>query len=128
VEEYTGRMAQYAPVELQLLETEETLVAFCDRQSGRAPLVLMLLDSRGRSYTSEAFAAELARLRDNGMPQLVLAIGPASGWSDATRQRADATLSLGAMTLPHELALVVLAEQVYRAHTILANHPYHAGH
>jgi 23S rRNA (pseudouridine1915-N3)-methyltransferase len=127
-DEYLGRIAQYAPAELQLFETEEALLAYCARQTSRAPLVLMILDSRGRSFTSEAFAAELGRLRDTGTPQLVLAIGPASGWSPTARDRADATLSLGAMTLPHELALAVLAEQVYRAHTILARHPYHSGH
>jgi 23S rRNA (pseudouridine1915-N3)-methyltransferase len=58
----------------------------------------------------------------------VLAIGPADGWSAEARQRADLLLSLGRMTLPHQLARVVLAEQVYRAFTILAGHPYHSGH
>jgi 23S rRNA (pseudouridine1915-N3)-methyltransferase len=59
---------------------------------------------------------------------LVLAIGPADGWSAATRKRANLLLSLGRMTLPHQLARIVLAEQVYRALTILAGHPYHSGH
>jgi 23S rRNA (pseudouridine1915-N3)-methyltransferase len=57
-----------------------------------------------------------------------MAIGPADGWSDTARQRADLLLSLGRITLPHQLARVVLAEQVYRAFTILAGHPYHSGH
>jgi 23S rRNA (pseudouridine1915-N3)-methyltransferase len=127
-EEFLGRIAQYAPAELQLFESEEALLSYCTRQSGRAPLTLILMDSRGRSLSSEAFAAKLARLRDSGTPQLVLAIGPASGWSYAAHAQASASLSLGQMTLPHELALVVLAEQVYRAHTILAKHPYHSGH
>jgi len=55
-------------------------------------------------------------------------VGPADGWSAEARNRAQLLLSLGAMTLPHELARVVLAEQVYRACTILAGHPYHSGH
>ena len=58
----------------------------------------------------------------------VLAIGPANGWAAAARDAADMRLSLGAMTLPHELAALVLAEQVYRASTILQGHPYHLGH
>lgn len=58
----------------------------------------------------------------------VLAIGPADGWSPEARVRADLVVSFGPMTLPHSLARVVLAEQVYRALTILAGHPYHSGH
>jgi 23S rRNA (pseudouridine1915-N3)-methyltransferase len=58
----------------------------------------------------------------------VLAIGPADGWSDAARARAGLLLSFGSITLPHQLARVVLAEQIYRALTILAGHPYHSGH
>jgi len=59
---------------------------------------------------------------------VLFAVGPADGWSAEARNRAQLLLSLGAMTLPHELARVVLAEQVYRACTILAGHPYHSGH
>jgi len=59
---------------------------------------------------------------------LVLAIGPADGWSPAARARADLLLSFGRITLPHELAAVVAAEQLYRALTIRAKHPYHCGH
>ena len=77
---------------------------------------------------SDEFAERLGYLRDNGTQHLVLAIGPADGWSAAARQRANLLLSLGRMTLPHQLARVVLAEQVYRALTILAGHPYHSGH
>jgi 23S rRNA (pseudouridine1915-N3)-methyltransferase len=59
---------------------------------------------------------------------VVLAIGPADGWSGMARERANLIFSLGRITLPHQLARVVLAEQVYRALTILAGHPYHCGH
>ena len=58
---------------------------------------------------------------------LVLGIGPADGWSAALK-RADLSLAFGRITLPHELAAVVAAEQIYRALTILAGHPYHTGH
>ena len=90
--------------------------------------MLILLDSRGKQMTSEEFAAQVGRLRDGGTQTLVLAIGPADGWSDVARARAGMTLSLGAITMPHELARAVLAEQIYRALTILAGHPYHSGH
>jgi 23S rRNA (pseudouridine1915-N3)-methyltransferase len=99
-----------------------------DRQPGRTPGYAILLDSRGQQYTSEEFSAQLGRIRDEGTQRLVFAIGPADGWSAAARERANLLLSLGRMTLPHQLARVVLAEQVYRALTILAGHPYHSGH
>jgi 23S rRNA (pseudouridine1915-N3)-methyltransferase len=59
---------------------------------------------------------------------MVFAIGPADGWSVNARDQANLLLSFGRITLPHQLARVVLAEQVYRAFTILAGHPYHSGH
>ena len=88
----------------------------------------ILLDSRGQQLSSEDFATRLGRLRDDGNQRIVLAIGPADGWSTEARTRANLLFSLGLITLPHELARVVLAEQFYRALTILAGHPYHSGH
>ena len=88
----------------------------------------MLLDSRGRQMSSEAFAAWLGARRDEGSQHIVFAVGPASGWSEAARKRAQLLLSLGPMTLAHALARLVMAEQIYRAFTILTGHPYHAGH
>jgi 23S rRNA (pseudouridine1915-N3)-methyltransferase len=78
--------------------------------------------------TSEAFAGWLGARRDEGTQHLVFAIGPADGWSEATREHAQLLLSLGLMTLAHALARLVAAEQLYRAFTILSGHPYHAGH
>ena len=90
--------------------------------------MLLLLDSRGKTMTSEAFAAWLGGRRDDGAQHMVFAVGPASGWSEPARKRADLLLSLGPMTLAHALARLVLAEQLYRAFTILSGHPYHGGH
>ena len=70
----------------------------------------------------------MGRQRDQGQQSLFFAIGPADGWSEEARKRANLLLSLGPMTLPHELARVVLSEQIYRAFTILSGHPYHTGH
>jgi 23S rRNA (pseudouridine1915-N3)-methyltransferase len=78
--------------------------------------------------TSESFAGWLGARRDEGAQQIVFAIGPASGWSQAARERATLLLSLGTLTLAHALARLVIAEQLYRAFTILAGHPYHTGH
>ncbi|HST10004.1 MAG TPA: 23S rRNA (pseudouridine(1915)-N(3))-methyltransferase RlmH, partial [Terriglobales bacterium] len=66
--------------------------------------------------------------KDRNPQPLVFAVGPADGFSDTTRKAATASISLGKMTLAHELARVVLLEQVYRAFTILNGHPYHTGH
>lgn len=124
---YLARLAGFAPCDAAAFRTESALFDWIERQPGRAAIVI-LLDSRGRPHTSEAFAAWLGRQRDNGVPRMVFAIGPASGWSDEARQRANLLLALGPFTLAHALARLVLAEQLYRASTILTGHPYHTGH
>ena len=86
------------------------------------------LVGQGDSLSSEAFAGWLGTRRDEGAQHIVFAIGPASGWSDEARKRAQLLLSLGPMTLARGLARLVVAEQIYRAFTILTGHPYHAGH
>jgi 23S rRNA (pseudouridine1915-N3)-methyltransferase len=87
-----------------------------------------MLDSRGKQMSSEAFATWLGARRDEGAQHIAFIIGPANGWSDAGRKRAHLLLSLGPMTLAHALARLVMAEQIYRAFTILTGHPYHGGH
>jgi 23S rRNA (pseudouridine1915-N3)-methyltransferase len=126
--DFLARAARYLPCEPQSHDSEGALLAWLDRQSARTAPVLILLDSRGKQLSSEDFAAQLGRLRDSGAQSVVLAIGPHDGWSAAARTRATLILSLGLITLPHELARAVLAEQIYRALTILAGHPYHSGH
>ena len=126
--DYLARASRYLPCEAIAHPTEPALLAWLDRQSARTAHVLILLDSRGKQFTSEEFAARLGRLRDSGAQTVILAIGPHDGWSDTARARAGLILSFGQITLPHELARAVLAEQVYRALTILAGHPYHSGH
>jgi 23S rRNA (pseudouridine1915-N3)-methyltransferase len=112
----------------QAFKTEDAFFAGLESQKGRAAPVTVLLDSRGRSMTSEAFAAWLGARRDESTQQIVFAIGPASGWSPAALPRAKLLLSLGSFTFAHSLARLVLAEQLYRACTILTGHPYHTGH
>jgi 23S rRNA (pseudouridine1915-N3)-methyltransferase len=126
--EYLARAARYTPCDTQTYPTEADLLAALDRASNRTARILILLDSRGKQLTSEALAEHLGRLRDSSTQSVVLAIGPHDGWTDAARARASLILSLGNITLPHELARTVLAEQIYRALTILAGHPYHSGH
>ena len=117
-----------SPSETQPFRSEDDLLLWLNRKQGRVPPTAVLLDSRGRQMASEAFASWIGERRDQGARQIVFAIGPAGGWSDDARQRAQLLLSLGPLTMAHALARLVMAEQLYRACTILAGHPYHTGH
>jgi 23S rRNA (pseudouridine1915-N3)-methyltransferase len=90
-----------------------------------APHKLVCLDPGGEAISSEAFAKLLAKCRDDGVDGIAFAIGGADGLAREALAKAAKVLSLGAMTLPHGLARIVLAEQLYRSATILAGHPYH---
>jgi 23S rRNA (pseudouridine1915-N3)-methyltransferase len=126
-EEYLKRAARYAPVESSEYSTEEALLKTLERPGRTAP-VFVALDSGGKQMSSEELAEFFRQHIERGTQELVLAVGPADGWSAPMRARAQMTLSLGRITLPHELARVVIAEQIYRAFTILNRHPYHSGH
>jgi len=89
------------------------------------PLRTVLLDERGKQLSSEDFAAVLGRWRDEGVREARFVLGAADGHSQAERSGADLLLAMGAMTWPHLLARAMVAEQLYRATTILAGHPYH---
>ena len=104
------RMAQEAAALLALLPEGARLIA---------------LDERGETMGSETFAARIGTWRDAGLRDVVFAIGGADGHGEALRQRADQKLAFGAMTWPHQIVRLLLAEQVYRATTILTGHPYH---
>ena len=88
---------------------------------------LIALDERGKSTGSEDFARKLARFRDDGAAAAVFLIGGADGLDETLRKQADLTLSFGAATFPHQIVRILLAEQIYRAITILSGHPYHRG-
>lgn len=92
-----------------------------------AGAVLVLLDERGRTLDFPEFAARLRRWADGGTRDLAFAIGGADGHAPALRDRADLLLSFGPMVWPHMLARVMLAEQLYRAASILSGGPYHRG-
>jgi 23S rRNA (pseudouridine1915-N3)-methyltransferase len=86
---------------------------------------LIALDERGKTLASGDFAALLGRWRDEGLAELAFAIGGAGGLDPSLREAAALTLSLGPMTWPHMLTRALLAEQLYRAQSILTGHPYH---
>ena len=127
-DEYLARISRYAGTESREMNSEEALLELAADTKGRTKPVLVLLDARGRQFTSEEFAELLRDQQDRGTQNLFFGVGPADGFSDTARHSADLILSFGKMTLAHELARVVLLEQIYRAFTILKGHPYHTGH
>jgi 23S rRNA (pseudouridine1915-N3)-methyltransferase len=127
-DEYLKRISRYAEVEVSTLRDEAALMKSRERSGARPAYMLVLLDGRGSQPSSEEFAKFLEDHERGRTQSLLFAVGPADGFSDHARKAAALTLSLGKMTLPHELARVVLLEQIYRAFTILKRHPYHLGH
>lgn len=86
---------------------------------------IVALDERGATVSSEEFARKIEKWQDGGVGNLAFLIGGADGHGDAVRERADFLLSFGAMTWPHLLVRTLLAEQLWRAQSILSGHPYH---
>ena len=126
-DDYLKRLSRYADVAGLALKDEAALLVLArgERQKERHKLVL--LDSGGKQLSSEELAEFLEREQAQALP-LLFAIGGADGFTEEAHRKAGLVLSLGRMTLPHELARVMLLEQLYRAFTILKNHPYHLGH
>ncbi len=127
-DEYLRRLRQYCEAEGISVKDEAALLKVCGRDGRNPRRRLVLLDSRDKQLTSEEFASFLREHQDRNPAPLVFAIGPADGFSETARQQADFTLSLGKMTIAHDLARVFLLEQLYRGFTILKGHPYHLGH
>jgi 23S rRNA (pseudouridine1915-N3)-methyltransferase len=130
-DEYLKRISRYAEVAGVTLKDEAAILSLASgerqKNKNKERHKLVLLDSRGKQFSSEELAVFLEREQVNATP-LLFAIGGSDGFSEEARRNAGFILSLGKMTLPHELARVVLVEQLYRAFTILKNHPYHLGH
>ena len=118
VERYEKRIAW----PIKLTELPETGGRIPEPQS---PFRTVLLDERGRQMGSEDFARQLGTWRDGGIRETRFVIGAADGHGDAARDDADLLLAFGAATWPHLLARAMLMEQLFRATSILAGHPYH---
>jgi len=145
-EDYLQRISRYVAVEGIALRDEAALLEISGRAlsarssagnsssakhrkaAGGVKSTLVLMDARGKEFSSEQFAQFLGDYQDRNPLPLLFAVGAANGFSEETRAAAQFTISLGKMTLAHELARVVLLEQVYRAFTIRKGHPYHCGH
>jgi len=137
VAEYQKRLSRELPLDLVELKLGERGkgrdLARALHEEGVAMLAavpkdanLIALDGRGKPWSSEQLAEQLARWRMDGR-DLVFAIGGPDGHAPAVLERADQRWSLGPLTLPHMLVRIVVAEQLYRAVSLLGNHPYHRG-
>jgi 23S rRNA (pseudouridine1915-N3)-methyltransferase len=127
-DEYLKRLGRYAEADGAALKNEAALLELAAGARSRVKHTLVLLDSQGKQLTSEELAKFLSDYQERSSSPLLFAVGPADGFSEGARGAASWLLSLGKMTLAHELARVVLLEQLYRAFTILKGHPYHTGH
>lgn len=128
-----GRQVAIGPLEsLETAESTRRSAGERRAEEGEALLsrldpgsTLIALDEAGKCFDSRAFAHRLAKFRDDGTRDLACAIGGPDGHGAGVLDRAELVLAFGPMTLPHGLVRVVLAEQIYRAVTIIAGHPYH---
>jgi 23S rRNA (pseudouridine1915-N3)-methyltransferase len=123
IEDYLSRLQRSGKAEIHFVKTGPALHRRMLELSEGCHRIL--LDERGATFTSRAFAAEIQKLRNRSIPKIALLIGGADGWDDSMRESADLLWSLGPQTLQHELALVVALEQLHRAESILAGTPYH---
>lgn len=128
-EEYLTRISRYAQVEgIVVRDEQDLLTKFGNSKKSASKSTLVLLDSHGKEFSSEQLAKFLGDYQERNPLPITFAIGGADGFTPEGKSAAQQLISLGKLTLPHELARVVLLEQIYRAFTILKGHPYHSGH
>ncbi len=120
--DYISRIRRYGGIEVQ--ELREPTPAALRKLKIDSSASVVLLDAGGKLYDSQQFARWLGDLRDRGTRELIFLCGDAGGFPEELRTAATQKLSLSTLTMPHEFARVILAEQIYRAFAILAGHPY----
>ena len=121
LDDYFERIARFSSIDVNELRDADTAIKRID--SDRAAMAI-LLDAGGKSQDSESLARWLAERRDRGTREIIFICGDADGFPEALRKRVSHRLSLSPMTYSHELARVMLAEQLYRAFAILSGSPY----
>jgi len=122
LDDYVARIRRYSEIEInELRDSSSPSVRRLKLESGAH---IVMLDAAGKQFTSQQFALWLRDLRDRGFREVVFLSGGAEGFPNELRVMAKQKLSLSTLTMPHEFARVVLAEQIYRAFAILAGHPY----
>jgi 23S rRNA (pseudouridine1915-N3)-methyltransferase len=122
IEDYVSRIQHYAPAEI--IDLREASSAALRKLKFDTASIVVLLDAAGKQFTSQQFAKWVGESRDRGMREMIFLCGDAAGFPDEIRSAAKQKISLTTLTMPHEFARVLLAEQIYRAFTILSGHPY----
>lgn len=125
ITEYLSRLRNVARLEIDYLRPSESVREGEQLLARSEGCFRLVLDERGRQFTSREFAQEVERLQMNSCKACAVLVGGSDGLSPVVRERADLLWALGKITLQHELALVVALEQVYRAQTLMAGLPYH---
>ena len=121
-EEYLKRIQKYAEIEVN--ELRDGSPAAVRKFKMAANSICVFLDANGKEFTSQEFANWIGKLRDGGARELVFFCGAAEGFPEELKRNKGVGISLSRLTMPHEVARVVLLEQIYRAFAILAGHPY----
>jgi 23S rRNA (pseudouridine1915-N3)-methyltransferase len=121
-DDYIQRIGHYATTEVN--ELRDTTPGALGKLKMEPGAVVVLLDAGGKQFTSQQFARWMGDLRDRGIREIAFLCGDASGFPAAVRDSAKQKISLSTLTMPHEFARVVLAEQIYRGFAILSGHPY----
>lgn len=122
IDDYAARIRRYA--ELEITELRDGSPSALRKTKLDVAATIVLLDAAGKQFTSQQFARWLGELRGRSAREIVFLCGDADGFSDDLRARVAQKISLSILTMPHEFARVMLAEQIYRAFAILAGHPY----
>jgi 23S rRNA (pseudouridine1915-N3)-methyltransferase len=122
IDDYLKRIQHFAPAEI--VELRESSAAALRKLKIDTASTLVLLDAAGKQFTSQQFAQWVGQSRDRGTREMVFLCGDAAGFPEEIRASATQKISLTTLTMPHEFARVLLAEQIYRAFTILSGHPY----
>ncbi|AMD84929.1 23S rRNA (pseudouridine1915-N3)-methyltransferase [Capnocytophaga haemolytica] len=136
INEYQKRLSRYAPFDLQVITDVKNSKSLSEEQqkvkegelilkSVASTDYLVLLDERGKEYTSVEFSAYIQKVMLSGSKQMTFVIGGPYGFSEAVYRRADAKVALSKLTFSHQMVRLFFVEQLYRAFTILKNEPYH---
>ena len=122
LDDYVARLRRYAEIEIRELRAESS--ASMKRLEFSAGATLVLLDAEGKKFSSQQFAEWIGSCRDRGERELVFLCGASAGFPESLARRSTQRISLSPLTFSHELARVMLTEQIYRAFALLSGHPY----
>ena len=131
VREYTDRISHYCPCEWKYIpgnsldEDNAKLVAAIDAEKEKTGAYIIALDEKGKGYDSHAFADRIQSCMNESVRTLMFVIGGSYGLNDEVRRRASITVALSKLTFPHQLVRLIIAEQIYRAFTIIRGEKYH---